>query len=83
MLPKPLQVSSSAYGLVLGHIVGSKLLQAERTDTEITVVFVADMASERFSPREVPMAVGTRIYLARISASFGFTGVFGVNVALQ
>jgi hypothetical protein len=56
---------------------------AHRTEAEITVVFAADMSSERLPSRETRMAVGTRMYLARFFASSESIEMFGVSVALE
>jgi hypothetical protein len=78
-----LPIFSDASRHMLWHVVGSKLFLAERTDTEVTVVFAANVAYQRFSPREDHMAGRTRMCLARLSASFEVIEVFGVHVSLQ
>jgi hypothetical protein len=46
-------------------------------------MLVQDVSSERFAPSEAQMTVGTRMFLAYLSASIESIGMFGMIVALQ
>ena len=79
-------VSPGAYGLVLRHVVGSTLLQTERTDAEFTLMFCEDMTPEGLSSCEgfcMAVRVIACVSLTRLSAAACSGSVSGRYMALQ
>jgi hypothetical protein len=75
-------VFPGALGSVLRHVVGSTLLQTERTDAEVTVVLCTDMTPDSLASYKMRMAVRTLV-LRLLSVVIRFGKVSGNDMALE
>ena len=83
MLFDLLPIFYGAFGSVLSHVVGSRLLRTERAGVEATLVLAADMASDSLESSKISMAVRALVSRPCLSVIVRFGRVYGRNMALQ